>query len=37
VEPPKGVALHVDDEPLEWSERLEVTLEPAAAHVLVAR
>jgi diacylglycerol kinase (ATP) len=37
VEAPKGVALHLDDEPLEWAERLEVTLEPGAAHVLIAR
>lgn len=37
VHPPEGVALHVDDAPHTWAERLEVTLEPGAAHVLLPR
>jgi len=37
VHAPQGVALHVDDEPRDWSERLEVTLEAGAARVLLAR
>jgi diacylglycerol kinase (ATP) len=37
LRPPKDVALHVDDTRRGWSERVEVTLERAAAHVLVPR